>query len=171
MIDKSHCCLNMEDEEEYIDFYDFSKTYENHALLIKEGEDNENNGIQAIKEEGEKEDAKSDEESWDDCELNDADLESGDEAIPDEKTDSFEVINKMEQTKSVVEKSNVEEPKEPESSEGFNVDSIKAAKAEKVSTHKRQTKEEAFLGLKIKKAKLLPSGEVQLGNGKVMGHR
>ena len=28
-----------------------------------------------------------------------------------------------------------------------------------------------FLGLKIKKAKLLDNGEVLLGNGKVMGHR
>ena len=34
-----------------------------------------------------------------------------------------------------------------------------------------KTREEVFLGLNIKKAKLLPSGEVQLGNGKIMGHR
>ena len=34
MIDKSHCVMNLEDEEEYLDFYDFSKTYENHPLLI-----------------------------------------------------------------------------------------------------------------------------------------
>jgi len=33
------------------------------------------------------------------------------------------------------------------------------------------TKQEVFLGLNIKRAKLLPSGEVQLGNGKIMGHR
>lgn len=37
--------MNMEDEEEYVDFYDFSKTYENHPLLIKDDK--------AIKEEGE----------------------------------------------------------------------------------------------------------------------
>ena len=35
MIDKGHCRMNMEDEDEYVDFYDFSKTYENHPLLIK----------------------------------------------------------------------------------------------------------------------------------------
>ena len=35
MIDTSHCFMNMEDEEEYLDFYDFSKTYENHPLLKK----------------------------------------------------------------------------------------------------------------------------------------
>jgi hypothetical protein len=28
--------MNMEDEEEYVDYYDFSKTYENHPLLIKD---------------------------------------------------------------------------------------------------------------------------------------
>jgi dihydrofolate reductase len=33
------------------------------------------------------------------------------------------------------------------------------------------TREQVFLGLKIKKAELLPSGEVRLGNGKIMGHR
>jgi len=35
MIDKGHCMMNMEDEDEYVDFYDFSKTYENHPLLLK----------------------------------------------------------------------------------------------------------------------------------------
>lgn len=33
------------------------------------------------------------------------------------------------------------------------------------------TKEDVFLGLKIKKAKLMPSGEILLGNGKLIGHR
>jgi len=28
--------MNIEDEEEYVDFYDFSKAFENHPLLIKE---------------------------------------------------------------------------------------------------------------------------------------
>jgi hypothetical protein len=27
--------MNMEDEDEYVDFYDFRKIYENHPLLIK----------------------------------------------------------------------------------------------------------------------------------------
>ena len=34
MLDKAHCVMNMEDMDEYADFYDFSKTYENHPLLI-----------------------------------------------------------------------------------------------------------------------------------------
>lgn len=33
------------------------------------------------------------------------------------------------------------------------------------------SREEAFLGLEIKKAKLLSTGEVLLGNGKIMGLR
>lgn len=40
MLDKGHCMMNMEDEDEYVDFYDFSKTYKDHPLLIKqEGEE------------------------------------------------------------------------------------------------------------------------------------
>lgn len=34
-----------------------------------------------------------------------------------------------------------------------------------------KTREEVFLGLKIKKAELLPTGEVRLGNGKIIGTR
>lgn len=34
-----------------------------------------------------------------------------------------------------------------------------------------KTREEVFLGLKIRKAELLPSGEVRLGNGKIIGTR
>ena len=39
MLDKAHCMMNMEDEDEYVDFYDFSKTYKNHPLLIKQAGD------------------------------------------------------------------------------------------------------------------------------------
>lgn len=39
MIDKGHCFLNMEDEEEYVNFYDFSKAYKDHPLLIKDEEE------------------------------------------------------------------------------------------------------------------------------------
>jgi hypothetical protein len=28
--------MNIEDEEEYVDFYNFAKAYENHPLLIKD---------------------------------------------------------------------------------------------------------------------------------------
>jgi hypothetical protein len=40
-----------------------------------------------------------------------------------------------------------------------------------VPTGKAKTREEVFLGLNIKKAKLLNTGEIQLGNGKILGHR
>ncbi len=36
MIDKSHCFLNQDDEEEYEEFYDFSKTYDNHPMVTKQ---------------------------------------------------------------------------------------------------------------------------------------
>ena len=36
---------------------------------------------------------------------------------------------------------------------------------------KGKTREEAMLGLNIKKAELLDSGEIKLGNGKIIGHR
>lgn len=75
MIDKGHCILNMEDEDEYVDYYDFSKTYKNHPLLIEDPN--------AIKEAGEEnEDDGNASEGWEDCDLDDD--EDGEE--------SFEVI-------------------------------------------------------------------------------
>jgi hypothetical protein len=70
----------MEDEDEYVDFYDFSKTYENHPLLIQ-GENEEEPGFEAITEEPEKENKKTKkgedgDDSWDDCELEEADMKS-----------------------------------------------------------------------------------------------
>lgn len=35
MIDKGHCFMNIEDEQEYEKFYDFSKTYQNHPDAIQ----------------------------------------------------------------------------------------------------------------------------------------
>lgn len=39
MIDKSHCFMNVEDEHEYEQYYDFSKTYEGHPDAVKGGEE------------------------------------------------------------------------------------------------------------------------------------
>jgi hypothetical protein len=36
MIDKAHCLMSPEDEEEYEEFYDFTKTYEDHPSVKKE---------------------------------------------------------------------------------------------------------------------------------------
>jgi pre-60S factor REI1 len=38
MMDKGHCLINPDDEEEYEEFYDFSQTYENHPDAIKSSE-------------------------------------------------------------------------------------------------------------------------------------
>jgi hypothetical protein len=34
MMDKCHCFMNVEDEHEYEQYYDFSKTYEGHPDAI-----------------------------------------------------------------------------------------------------------------------------------------
>jgi hypothetical protein len=65
----------MEDEEEYLDYYDFSKTYKNHPLLL------ENEGM--IKEAGEKEEGDDDGDGWEDCDLDDDDEDSEEEENKD----------------------------------------------------------------------------------------
>lgn len=140
----------MNDEDEFLDFYDFSKTYENHPLLMKALKEKEEAKIEDVKE-------TQSEDEWDDCELDEEDVASGDEdsSFVDvekpatESTTSFEVVGESEEIDS-------SKPK-------------KKAFEEKKGTG--TTREEAFLELKIKKAKYLPSGEVLLGNGKIMGHR
>ena len=94
MIDKSHCVFNMEDEEEYLDYYDFSKTYKNHPLLLE----NENE----IKEAGEKEEGDDEGDGWEDCDLDDDvddedELQKGDagfQVIDSEGSDSFKIVDK-----------------------------------------------------------------------------
>jgi len=155
MLDKSHCTMNMEDEDEYVDFYDFSKTYENHPLLIA--------GPAAIKEE-----SKEGEDEWDD--LGDEDLDSGDDADENSSDPSFVVVSEKESTDKSF--TIVDKPVTDSSTDGFAIDSATSAKTEfKERKGLGKTKEQVFLGLDIKKAKLLDTGEVQLGNGKVMGHR
>lgn len=63
MIDKSHCMMNMEDEEEYLDFYDFRKTYENVPGIVLEPKITEKPG----KEEEEDDDDNESKGSWEDC--------------------------------------------------------------------------------------------------------
>ena len=71
MTDKQHCFMNIEDEDEYVDFYDFSKAYKNHPLLIEEKK--------AKKLENVKEKAEDSEESWEECD--EEDLSSDDQKI------------------------------------------------------------------------------------------
>lgn len=65
--------MNIEDEDEYVDFYDFSKAYENHPLLIK---DKKAKKLENVKEKAE------DEDSWTECD--EEDLESDDDVTVDE---------------------------------------------------------------------------------------
>jgi len=60
----------------------------------------------------------------------------------------------------------ISEKSKPERFGADSVSSIKEAKE-----RKRKTREEAMLGLKIKQAELLDTGEIKLGNGKIIGHR
>lgn len=174
MRDKSHCVMNMEDEEEYLDFYDFSKTYENHPLLIKD----DTLAIKEAEPEKETEDSKdaakdgdAASEGWEDCDVEDAGSNEKDEkeettnsfSIVDgpesETTKSFEIVDKPDTTTGTADDMGIDE----------DISSIQSKPS--VKKGENQTREEAFLGLNIKKAKLLPSGEVLLGNGKIMGTR
>jgi len=143
MTDKGHCVMNMEDEDEYVDFYDFSKTYENHPLLIKDD-------TKAIAEAPKVDEG---EESWDDCELEEEDIKSNGEGTEP----SFEVVD------------TASEEKKASTTDGESFEVVENSTDKKKNTGK--TREEVFESLNIKKAKLLPSGEVQLGNGKIMGTR
>ena len=52
-----------------------------------------------------------------------------------------------------------------------SISSITSGDKKAKTEHQGQTREEIFLGLNIKKAERLASGEVKLGNGKIMGIR
>ena len=106
MIDKSHCFMNMEDEDEYLDFYDFSKTYENHPLLLKEGEEGYvgEKKMKPVPEEADKEDAA--EGSWEDCDEmslgSDEDADDDKEEVKGDGSDSdgFEIVDAPSSTQS-----------------------------------------------------------------------
>lgn len=95
MCDSHHCMMNMEDEDEYTDFYDFSKTYIDHPLLIKPEE--EISGALTIKE------APVDDE-WEDVDLEDAGSDDDEEETnskahdsgEEEKSESFTIIDKSQ---------------------------------------------------------------------------
>lgn len=179
MIDKRHCIMNMDDEDEFVDFYDFTKTYENHPLLINKGSDD----IKAIKEEkGDGTDAEG--EAWEDVDAED--IESAEE-VSDEDTAIAKDIEKPSQSDSefsiisgkegcTESFSLVDKPQtsagQTESEQLFAVESVSSIKSKKAAAKGNgKTREDHFLGLSIKKAELMPTGEVRLGNGKIMGLR
>mmetsp|Transcript_8207 Transcript_8207/g.13747 ORF Transcript_8207/g.13747 Transcript_8207/m.13747 type:complete len:282 (+) Transcript_8207:579-1424(+) len=192
MMDKGHCHLNMEDEDEYVDFYDFSKTYENHPLLIK---DVASNAIEEAKVEEEEKDAgdvktkkkkRGEDEDWEDCDFED--IVSEEERVDTDQqststkkefqivseTESFSEVNKVSesgQSFSIVDKTVEKGKGDDTSSAAFGIESVSSIQGKAESAKKGLTREEVFLGLNIKKAELLSTGEVRLGNGKLMGHR
>jgi hypothetical protein len=153
--------MNMEDEDEYVDFYDFSKTYENHPLIIQ-GE--EKKSLEPIKEEKGKKD-----EEWEDCDYEDMNSDDAmDEIDPEDikmaeaesGTSSFDIVDKP---LSSIEKV---------SSDAFSiVDKPDTEEVSSVEASSNKGKSKTELGLKVKKAERLHTGEVKLGNGKVMGIR
>jgi hypothetical protein len=62
--------MNMEDEDEYLDYYDFSKTYKNHPLMIEaESEEGSELGSEAGSDAG-----------WESCDEEDAE-DDDDESV------------------------------------------------------------------------------------------
>lgn len=167
MIDTSHCFMNMEDEDEYLEYYDFSKTYENHPLLNKAQE------IRAIKE---SEEEGEEGEEWEDCDVEDMNSEEAEAELVDHEdievdssgkgTNGSQVVGESEEAKK--SDSSFADVSAPQSSD-FGIESLSSIKSKKSKLGK--TREEVFLGLDIKKAELMSTGEVRLGNGKIMGHR
>jgi hypothetical protein len=160
MIDKSHCIMNMEDEEEYLDYYDFSKTYKNHPLLLNKDENE-------IKEAGEKEEGESEDggDGWEDCDLDDD--EDEEDVLQNGDAPDFQVIGESDGSESfkIVDKGGNTDDSD------INNSSKDAKILFELQKGTGKSREDTFLGLEIKKAKLLPTGEVLLGNGKLMGHR
>ena len=82
MMDKGHCLMNTEDEEEFEEFYDFTKTYENHPLLIKQTEK-----PKRVRKEGDQAADGEADEAWEDVDFESADEDDieadGEEEIKD----------------------------------------------------------------------------------------
>ena len=169
MLDSCHCIMNMEDEDEYVDFYDFSKTYDNHPLIIQ-GE--ERKGLEPI---GDEKGAKKDEE-WEDCDYEDMNDDDAVKEIDPEDikmfeaesgSSSFDVVDKPISSSGL---SNIDKPSNSSNSSIVDKPDTDISSIEGGS-QKGKSKEEVLLGLNVKKAERLHTGEVKLGNGKIMGVR
>lgn len=190
MMDKSHCFMNVGDEHEYEQYYDFSRTYGDHSTAE---EDNTEGGAEAKPEKKVKEPKEGGDE-WEDVDVEDGDE---DEESSDEEGKKTETPSKSESAFSVV----TDDDKNPSSSKFTLVEggassssktfqnvekdsgviiedslsSIKSGGADtfggKAPTKKGLTREEARLGLKVKPAELLETGEILLPNGKIIGSR
>ena len=146
--------VNMDDEQEYLDFYDFTKTYENHPLAIKQTVPVEESKIK------EEESGEEDEGSWEDCDAQS--LGSADQSDPEpESSKGFSI----EESKKAQTESDFEILNAPSMTSGTD------AKFKVRDGANGKTREEVILGLNVKKAELLSTGEVKLGNGRILGTR
>ena len=82
MIDKAHCQINPDDEEEFEEFYDFSKTYENHPSAKKITDQS-----QKVKEDEEWEDVDEEDDDGDD----DAEEDDNEQEIPKKQEQAEEL--------------------------------------------------------------------------------
>lgn len=166
MIDKTHTFINLEDDHEYESFYDFGKTYEEHPNAIQIKDDQQ---VTPTKGDGKTESVG---QEWEDIDLEDANEEEvkdegeieGQKKLDDE-TQSFSIVDTPETPKQ--EADNV-----PSSSDvkpdNFGAESVSSIRQD---ARKGKTREEAALGLNIKQAELMDTGEIRLPNGKIVGHR
>lgn len=96
---------------------------------------------------------------------------------------SFQIVDKSQSSCQIVDKS-AKEGADESTAKDFGIESLSSIQGKedgpessdqpsfvKKAGGTGKTREEVFLGLKIKKAELLPSGEVRLGNGKIIGTR
>jgi hypothetical protein len=174
MMDKSHCFMNVEDEHEYEQYYDFSKTYEGHpdATSAEEGKKTP----LLTKKVGTASAAKDEDEGdgWEDVDVEDAGSDDGEQVdVSSEEEEGkeggpessgFSIITDS-QGKSGVTSQPFQNITEGSSKVGEHIDdglsSIKGGETVDGRNKKKgMTKEEAMLGLKIKPAQLLETGEV-----------
>lgn len=85
MLDKGHCFMNVDDEEEYQKFYDFSKSYQNYEHLLIP---NETPG-----EDGPAQQDSFKAEEWEDVDVEDAQEEDLDEVRSVEEEKSLSAIS------------------------------------------------------------------------------
>jgi len=103
---------------------------------------------------------------WDDCDL---------ESI-DSKEAANEAKNQDQEKSSISDQKDTSSFSEidiPSADKDMGIESLSSlTSGEKEKTkHQGMTKEEVMIGLKVKKAERLHTGEVKLGNGKIMGIR
>ena len=105
-------------------------------------------------------------DEWDDCDVEDG--ESDDDITEENKKEGTESFSEVSKPNTSTSKgfSLVDKP-DTEDFCGESVSSI----VSKSTARKGLTREEAFLGLNIKKAEIMPTGEIKLGTGKIIGHR